>query len=436
MTVTSESPLATSLVADPFTSLAVHYGMLLGVNDFQVLSANPRGKLRLHQAWQHGAGVVWGYDVEVVADSSELQVDAGLAIDGLGREVALATPYCIDVAQWLDEQVAADAVEPVVSGDTQTFNAQLILRYRACLARPVPAMSTSCDNSGNDVAYSRVLETGELELRPYRNGDAGAPEPPDDTRGDEFAELRALVRDGVVGVDATSESWLAAFRTVAARVTAAMGPPAFLPGGTPTSTRLFPVDEPGEILLADLPGLQIVTTPTGPTLVAPTIDLSVRRTHVPTWILEELLAEFLTGHAGGAPAADAGGPRVESVTLAGTTVTVALTADIVEGTLADAIEVRSLDTAAMPAAWSAPLAVVPTFVPSAAGPPATDATIAFDLPAAPTATVSYRMVLRGSGPTPLVGLVANRPVPLNGRVGGPVGTPADGHDVVEIFQGA
>ena len=64
----SDSTLATSLGADPFWSLAVHYGMLLGVSDFQVLMANPRGKLRLHQAWQHGPGVVWGYPVSVRPD--------------------------------------------------------------------------------------------------------------------------------------------------------------------------------------------------------------------------------------------------------------------------------------------------------------------------------------------------------------------------------
>src|SRR5207245_1660443 len=86
-----DSPLAGSLAADPYTSLAVHYGMLLGVSDFQVLVGNPRGKLQLHQAWQHGKGVVWGYGVVVDSGSGQLRVGPGLAVarDGAPRPAAL-----------------------------------------------------------------------------------------------------------------------------------------------------------------------------------------------------------------------------------------------------------------------------------------------------------------------------------------------------------
>lgn len=433
---TTDAPLAVSLAADPFTALAVHYGMLLGVPDFQVISANPRGKLRLHQAWQHGAGVVWGYDVAVPPDNSELHVAPGLAVDGLGREVALATPYCIDVAQWLDEQIAAKTIEPVVSGDTTTFNAQLVLRFRACLTRPVPAISSTCDGGGGDIAYSRILETGELELRPYPNNSDGTPKPPPDHRSDEFAALRALVRDGVAGpgVDPAAD-WLEAFRQVAATTAAALAPPA-LAGGSPTSSRLFPVDEPGDILLADLAGLQVVNTAGGPRLVAPVIDLGVRRTLVPTWVVEELLAELLAGRSGATPVGDAGGPRVADATLAGNTVTVSFTADVVDATLADAFELRSLDLSSATPAWSAPIATPLVYTAAQASPTPVPASLAFDLPAAPTADVSYRMILRGTGPTPLVGNVGGRPIPLSGSVGDPAAGAADGRDVVKTFEGA
>jgi hypothetical protein len=433
--MSTDPPLAASLAADPFTALAVHYGMLLGVPDFQVISANPRGKLRLHQSWQHGPGVIWGYDVTVPADSPELQVSAGLAVDGVGREVSLGSPYCVDVAQWLDEQVAAGTVVPVEAGSTKTFNAQLYLRFRGCLTRPVPAMSSACDGGGDDVAYSRILETGELELRPYPNDADGDPSPPADDRDGTFPDLRALVRDGAGAVTGDDgESWLDAFRRIAAQESAALAPPA-LAGGAPTSSRLFPTDEPGEILLADLPGLQITTTASGPTLTAPTIDLAVRRTHVPTWLIEELLAELLAGHAGAHPEPDAGGARVARVSRADKTVTIELTADIIEGTLAPAFEVRTIDLGAANPAWGAPLAITPAFHAAVTTAPTAPATITFDLPAAPTATVSYRLIVRGTGSTPLLTDGA-RPVPLAGYVGGPAGRAADGHDVVEIFEGA
>ena len=438
MTTSSDSPLAASLAADPFTSLAVHYGMLLGVADFDVIAANPRGKLRLHQAWQHGKGVNWGYAVSVTPDSSELRVEPGLAVDGLGREVATVAPFCIDVAQWLDEQVEAGTVDPVVEDDRRICNAQVLLRFRACLSRPVPALGGACQTGTGDVAYSRVLETAELELRPYGNDDDGKPAPPPDPRGEEFALLRALVRDGAVPDDppVPPTGWLAAFRAVAARVSAATGPPGFDPGH-PERTRLFPEDEPGEILLADLPGLEVADTPAGRRVNAPVIDLSVRRTHLPTWLIEELIAELLAGRAGPAPTADAGGPRVARVDRTDRRVTVELTGDVVEGTVAEALELRSFDATAAAPAWSAPLTVTPTVLAASEGPPAVPASIAFDLPdppGAPTADLSYRLVLRGTGPTPVVGLVDGVPVPLAGRVGDPAAGTGEGRDVVHLLE--
>jgi hypothetical protein len=437
MTNPADSPLATSLAADPFTSLAVHYGMLLGVSDFDVIAANPRGKLRLHQAWQHGKGVVWGYGVSVPPDSSELRVEAGLAVDGLGREVAVGAPFCIDVDQWLDEQVEAGTAHPVIREGRRICNAQVVLRFRACLSRPVPALGGACQGGvSGDVAYSRVLETGELELRPYDNDDDGHPDPPDDTRGQEFALLRKLVRDGVIPNDLPpgSRGWLAAFRAVAARVSSTLRPPGFEPG-QPDRTRLFPEDEPGELLLADLPGLEVVSTPDGPRVNAPVIDLSVRRTHLPTWVIEELLAELLAGHARPRPPADAGGPRVTRVDLSGRHVTVELTGDLVVGTVEDALELRGFDASDQHPAWSDPLPVAGlTVTGERPGPPPAPARFELDLPGVPTAEISYRLVLRGTGPTPAVGLVDGRPVPLAGRVRDPAGTRGEGHDVIEIFE--
>ena len=430
-----QATLATSLAADPFSALAVHYGMLLGVPDFQVLMANPRGKLRLHQSWQHGPGVVWGYTVTAKVDSAELRVSPGLAVDGLGREVALAVEHCVDVAQWLDKH--ADEANPTVDGDTRTFNAQVVLRYRACLTRPVPAMSSGCDAATSETAYSRVLETAELILRPYPNDDAGHPDPPPDDRDSAFALLRALVREGTLpGNDAESAdpaptSWLHAFRTLAARETRTLAPPAYAPApASATSSRLFPVDEPGEIVLADLPGLQIIDTASGPRLTAPVIDHSVRRTHLPTWVIEELLAELAARHSVALP--DAGGPRLAAVERTGSTVTIELTGDVVGGTIAGALSVHRFDTAAADPRWD-PVTPSPAYTAADDGPPATPATITFTLPEEPTPERTFRLLLRGTGDTPLVGLVGNQPVPLAGRVGGPAGGPADGHDVAHIF---
>jgi hypothetical protein len=426
-----DSPLAASLAADPFTALAVHYGMLLGVSDFQVLAANPRGKLQVHQAWLHGKGVVWGYPVGPGEHPTELKVGPGLATDGPGREMSSSVDLCLDVKAWLDEQKKAKRIEPDQDGDRSTFGARLVLRHEACLARPVPSISSTCGQPSNGVDYSRVIEMAHVELRPYDKV-AGKWRPPQDDRGAAFPQLRALVRSGVwpSGAPAPS-SWLDAFRAVAAAEGAAVGPPGLVP--TPSErTKLFPEDEPGEIVLADLPSMALVKVGDAWRLDLGVVDLSTRRVHVPTWLIGELLAELLTGQVGGAPAADAGGPRVAAITSEDTTVTVAFDRVVVHGTVEPAIEVRSFASDAAAPAWSAPLAVVVAAATSAGPDPHTTVTV--ELPAAPSDTLTFRLVVRGTGPTPLVALVDGRPVPLAGWVGGPPGTGSEGHDVAEIIE--
>jgi len=427
-----DRPPAASLAAEPYTSLAVHYGMLLGVPDFELMMSNPRGKLRVHNAWLHGAGVVWGYPVSVDAPSCELRVGPGLAVDGLGRELPLTMLACLDVGAWFDQLDDADRVAlgtSEIDGGLQ-FHAHLVARAAPCLARPVPAMGSNCEGGASETAYSRVQETVELLLR------AGpAPDPPPAA----FPSLRRLLAAGDTGVPGDREriealatadrerEWLDAFHRLAADEVAALLPPGLVEGGAGSST-MFPVDEPGEVLLADLPDLQLVTQADGArTVAAPTIDLSVRSSHVPTLVLADLLAELLTRGGGAADDADAGGPRVASVSRAGITVTVELTADVVDGTLADALSLHSIDPGAATPSWSPETPANVTSQAAQAGQPSS---IAFDLPAAPTGQTVYRAVLVGTGPAPLVGLVDGAPVPLAGRVGGPSGSADDGHDVV------
>ncbi|MGY1679365.1 hypothetical protein [Geodermatophilus sp. SYSU D01176] len=411
MTAPRPAPLAAALEVDPFTSLAVHFGMLLGVSDFQVLAAGPRGKAALHQAWLHGKAVVWGFPVTVHVESAELEVGPGLCTDGLGREVSSAVGMCLDVRAWFDEQVAAGALKP---RDDGRFDARLVARHEACLSRPVPTVASSCGQGEPTAGYSRVLELAHLELRPR-------PSPaPDDDRDAAFPALRRYVRDGTV-----PPGWphppgrLAGFRAVAAREVCGLGPPGLLPPRPEQRTRLFPEDEPGEVVLADLPGMALLPGGSGgPRLDVPVVDLSVRRCHVPTWLLSELIGELLDGTFGELCRADAGGPRVDPpIELSGRTVTIRFTGPIVASTVPQALDVRRFD---VQDGWSDPLELTPE---------TTADRVTFDLPAPPTDEVTYRVLLRGTGPTPLVGLVDGRPVPLAGVVGGPPGTRGQGTDV-------
>ena len=71
------------LPVDPFRSLYVHFGMLLGVDDFQTLDAYHRGKMWCHSAWLHGQGVIWGLQVALPENPiAEDDFDAEPSLDG------------------------------------------------------------------------------------------------------------------------------------------------------------------------------------------------------------------------------------------------------------------------------------------------------------------------------------------------------------------
>ncbi|TYB64806.1 hypothetical protein FXF51_20350 [Nonomuraea sp. PA05] len=408
MTTAQPAPPAAALDVDPFTALAVHFGMLLGVSDFQVLAANPRGKAALHQAWLHGRGVVWGFPVSVAEEVPELVVGAGLAVDGLGREVATGSPMCLDVHAWLGAPDETSA----------PFDARLVVRHEACLSRPVPSIQQGYAGSDRSPAYSRILEMARLELKPYTS------RPPDD-RAEAFPALRRYVRDGLLPEGADHrDTRLAEFREVLARHVATLRPPGHAPDAQAESTKLFPEDEPGEVLLADLPGMRVVKVADRKwRLEAPVVDLSVRRTHMPTWMLSELLAELLDrGSTGsGRCASDAGGPRVRRIRVAGTRVTVEFRGRVVEATVWDSLGLYPFD---QDGGWGEHVPPAGTRFDD----DGTDSTIAFDLPE-PAAPVTYRLVLSGTGAKPLAGLVNGQPVPLAGLVGDPPASRAQGRDV-------
>lgn len=159
---------ATDLPVNPFLALRVAYGMLLGEDDFRTLMGNPRGKQRLHAAWLHGCGVVWGYGVTVESERTlTLKVSPGLAVDGLGRELLADTSWCLDMRQWLAKH--QDAID--AGRKTQTLHAYLVAQHDCRPTTPVPTLADPCDITRKHDDYSRVFETVRLDLRPGRRPD-------------------------------------------------------------------------------------------------------------------------------------------------------------------------------------------------------------------------------------------------------------------------
>jgi hypothetical protein len=374
-----------ALPADPYTALRFHFGMLLGVDDFEVEQGFHHGKQRLHNAWLHRDGVVWGLGVGV--DRGEIRVERGLALDGAGRELHLDDPACLSVAAWY-AQHAGDVGGPGAGGSVE-FDAYVIARYATCPMRPVPALAEPCSGMTSETAYSRTYETVDIRLVP------GAPPAP---RAADFHRLRVLfgVEPPTLPADqaafdarntalaaADPAAFLAALRELAVLDTIDLKPAQ--PADEP-ATR-YPAPEDDGVLLAVVTGLRLDpggTDGTGWTLGAGTVSYAGRRSLLPTQAIQELLA---------GPEGPAGGITFTNVQLdtgAGT-VTLTATAKLLGDTVTPAqFAVTTLD-----GGWKSQN--VKKVVLDAAG---TTVTLTLDkLPAGK----QIRVLALGTGPAPILG---------------------------------
>lgn len=456
-TYDSSTDLDAMLPVDPFRSLLVHFGMLLGVDDFQTVDAYHRGKMWLHSAWLHREGAIWGLGVDLNHSRNEIRAAPGLALDGRGREMFLAADACLNIAAWYaahkGEPDLAAVVEKSEDG-TVRFDSHVTIRFKGCLARQVPAMNAPCDGSGTTTAYSRVVETVELDLHP---GLAV----PDAQK--EFHLLRLLfgldeavekeghviARDQEV-LDARAEilalpaaeqpaAYLEAFNRFAVLDEMKMEP-------AHKEDRdvfcLFPKTEPAALVLANIIGITL--TPDGETysLSGGEVDNTVRRVLLPTAEIQELLCgpicrcthppQAAGGETEGgetpsisseAPVRDAGGPRIDpKVTIVGETITfTTIGAPLLKASVeARGVSVTSFD---LKDGWIQETVDSVDY-------DVTTKTVTVALQNAPGGDL-VRLIVKGTGAYPF--LDRNR-IPLAGSVGGRPGTTTNGNDFVSMIM--
>ena len=168
--------------------------------------------------------------------------------------------------------------------------------------------------------------------------------------------------------------------------------------------------------------------PTGRWDDAPAIDIDIHVTRAPLSIVGEL-GELLERCASVSQQDDRGGPRVASWDLVGESLTIVLTAEVVAATVEDALVIHTLAGGGREG-WRRHAVTNVTVTGTAAG---THPTISLTVPP-PSEDLVTRVVLSGTGATPLVGLVDAVPVPLAGVVGGPPGSIECGQDVVIVLH--
>lgn len=347
-----------------------HFGMLLGVEDFRAEQGFHVGRLRRHQRLLHGAGVVAGFAIDYDTTDFELRVDAGYAIDILGRDLWLDSARCVNLALWWARHRHDEAFEDVVPGES-SFDLDIVACYANCLDRPVPAIAEACAGNASDIAHSRICETVTLALR--RHVDAEATTPPS---GHHL--LRMWL--GLEAAERAPEG--KPLPELIARATAATSP--FAPD--------LGADESAACLnLARLRGVRVSADGENWSVAVDALDFAPRRNLLPTTLLQDLLL------AEPPPAQAAAGPMLlpAGASIGGSTLTLVFNQALAAASVTSAAFAVSEFDATQ--GWQ-------TFTIGAAydesNPAAPAVTLALDR--APTGQ-RVRITVIGTGNTPLLG---------------------------------
>ena len=195
----------------------------------------------------------------------------------------------------------------IVTTDPETgyisFDAHIVIKFKACLNRQVPALKEPCDGSNSTTAYSRVNETVMLCLKPgkHRNGERrgsslfivcvllfGLEEPLTD-EGEIVPEDEEVVikRDLILAlpVEEQPAAYLEWFRYFAAKDEMEMTPASDSAG---CGSFLFPATDPACIPLANIEGLTLLAVDDSWEVIDGEVDNAIRPVHVPTSTIQEL----------------------------------------------------------------------------------------------------------------------------------------------------
>lgn len=177
-------------VLAPVDSERVHYfsRQLITADDMRAEQEYFRQKLRRHNRYLHGWGVVCGCAVEVYPDAThpwQVRVCPGYLITPQGDEILIGDPVNFDVAgdsrQIPDPCANPSPCSPAKTGippaNDETY-VYLAACYTECETRPVRVhpVGCACDESACD--YSRIRDSFELMILPALPVEVGFTEGP------------------------------------------------------------------------------------------------------------------------------------------------------------------------------------------------------------------------------------------------------------------
>lgn len=182
------------------------YGKMLGVFQFEMEQAYFTRKRWLLNRLGLGSGVLCGLEVVVTEDGQRLWLKPGVAIDGLGREIIVPGPYCIDNPRQATDDCGHPDGPPIEGEGAVT----ILLCYHECEADPVPVLVGDCD-SRNNCAPNTIRERFRLQIvaglpsklagLTEEQCDAIFPDPPPSTDFDRRATVCETLMDACPAAD-------------------------------------------------------------------------------------------------------------------------------------------------------------------------------------------------------------------------------------------
>jgi hypothetical protein len=155
-------------------------GVLLDENDFKDEQTYFRGRLGRALAFLHGSGTVAGLEVaESLTQAHVIVVNAGLALDPLGRLIELPVPYCIRAPEWFAAQNQQDLAESFANSGIDRVIVDLFIRFNVCGRGMTPYLGGGNTEGTDAFTYNRLLDgvAFEMEIRTELPPDRPTPDP-------------------------------------------------------------------------------------------------------------------------------------------------------------------------------------------------------------------------------------------------------------------
>lgn len=163
---TTDTPVCTSSESVYLERVRFFPGQLITPDDLTQDQQYFRSKLRRHNRFLHGWGIVCGAGVTQGPKPSQLVVSPGYVLGPYGDEIVIAAAVTVDVCA---ENVTGNAFDCADGGSDPWCGdvrvnrragqpLYLAVKYSECQSRPVRAYPATCGCSEGDCEYSRIQD--------------------------------------------------------------------------------------------------------------------------------------------------------------------------------------------------------------------------------------------------------------------------------------